>query len=190
VRSLFEQTYKPILLEKYPEQEKINHALLPIFCFPEGIRLSKELKGFITFNFILTQENGNRVYANCLCFKELLDQSIRNKISPQSNENIFYEKAVCLLSRHRYTDEFSECLKHLYRLSMSKNDVPFHKVIWSFVNNMVLPKEIGINGLSYSYGGSNINFDTFSSYPMVSVFNIRFRKGRYIVSLNFSHCIP
>jgi hypothetical protein len=73
---------------------------------------------------------------------------------------------------------------------MSKNDVPFHKVIWSFVNHMVLPKEIGINGLSYSYGGSNINFDTFSSYPMVSVFNIRFRKGRYIVSLNFSHCIP
>lgn len=51
---------------------------------------------------------------------------------------------------------------------MSKNDVPFHKVIWSFVNHMVLPKEIGINGLSYSYGGSNINFDTFSSYPMVS----------------------
>jgi hypothetical protein len=34
---------------------------------------------------------------------------------------------------------------------------------------MVLPKEIGINGLSYSYGGSNINFDTNASYPIISV---------------------
>ena len=72
---------------------------------------------------------------------------------------------------------------------MSKNDVPFHKVVWSYVNHMVLPKEIGINGLSYSYGGSNINFDTYSSYPIVSVFDIRYRKERYIVSLNFFHCI-
>ncbi len=72
---------------------------------------------------------------------------------------------------------------------MSKNDVPFHKVVCSYVNHMVLPKEIGINGLSYSYGGSNINFDTYSSYPMVSVFNLRYRKERYIVSLNFFHYI-
>lgn len=42
----------------------------------------------------------------------------------------------------------------LYRLSMSKNDVPFEKVITSFVDNMIAPKEIGLNGLSYTYGGT------------------------------------
>jgi hypothetical protein len=52
---------------------------------------------------------------------------------------------------------------------MSKNDVPFHKVVSSFVDNLVLPKELGINGMSYSYGGSNINFDTNPSYPIISV---------------------
>lgn len=52
---------------------------------------------------------------------------------------------------------------------MSKNDVPFHKVVMSFVNNMVLPKEVGVNGLSYSYMGSNINFDTNPTYPIISV---------------------
>lgn len=59
---------------------------------------------------------------------------------------------------------------------MSKNDVPFHHVVLSFVNNMVLPKEIGTNGLSYSYGGSNINFDTNAIYPIVSVRSFRHRK--------------
>jgi hypothetical protein len=52
---------------------------------------------------------------------------------------------------------------------MSKNDVPFHKVIFNYVNSMVLPQEIGVNGLSYSYGGSNINFDTHAAYPIISV---------------------
>ena len=52
---------------------------------------------------------------------------------------------------------------------MSKNDVPFHKVIGCFVNGLVLPKELGINGMSYSYGGSNVNFETNPTYPIISV---------------------
>jgi len=71
---------------------------------------------------------------------------------------------------------------------MSKNDVPFHKVVSSFVENLVLPKELGINGMSYSYGGSNINFDTNPSYPIISVKIDLYRKDRYIVSLNFYLC--
>lgn len=68
---------------------------------------------------------------------------------------------------------------------MSKNDVPFHRVIMSFVSNMQLPKEIGVNGLSYSYGGSNINFDTHAAYPIVSVLNNLYRSDQYIVFLSF-----
>jgi hypothetical protein len=90
VKSLFEQTFKPVLLEKYPEENKINQTLLPIFCFPEGIHLSKELKGFITFNFVLTQENGDRIYANCLSFKESLDESIKSKLSLNISDKIYY----------------------------------------------------------------------------------------------------
>lgn len=51
---------------------------------------------------------------------------------------------------------------------MSKNYVPFHKVIGCFVNGLVLPKELGINGMSYSYGGSNVNFETNPTYPIIS----------------------
>ena len=111
-----------------------------MFCFPEGIHLSKELKGFISFNFVLTLETGERIYANCLSFKECLEENLKNKLNLNTPDKIYYEKAICLLSKYRYTDEFSECLKHLYRLSMSKNDVPFHKVVMNYVNSMVLPK--------------------------------------------------
>jgi len=69
---------------------------------------------------------------------------------------------------------------------MSKNDVAFHKVVSSFVDNLILPKELGINGMSYSYGGGNINFDTNPSYPIISVNILISRKDRYIVSLNSS----
>lgn len=177
-----------MLLERLPEEGGPNLSLLPMFCFPEGIRLSRELKGFITFTFVLTQENGDRVYANCLCFKEALEESLKIKLNLPPSDRVYYEKAICLLSRERYTDEFAECLKHLYRLSMSKNDVPFHRVIRNFVESMQLPKEVGINGLSYSYGGSNINFDTNPTYPIVSVSMLQCRKGLFIACSSFCHC--
>ena len=70
---------------------------------------------------------------------------------------------------------------------MSKNDVPFHRVISSFVDGLVLPKELGINGISYSYGGSNINFDTSPSYPIVSVIYLLSRKEPSIAFSSFYH---
>ena len=104
------------------------------------------------------------------------------------NDRIYYEKAICLISRYRYTDEFAECLKHLYRLSMSKNDVPFHRVVSSFVDNLMVPKELGLNGMSYSYGGSNINFETNPHYPSFSVFDMIYRKGQFTVCSNSCRC--
>lgn len=114
-----------------------------------------------------------------------MEDYMKEQLGLPLSEKIYYEKAMCLISRNRYTDQFGECLKHLYRLSMSKNDVAFHKVISSFVDNLILPKQLGINGMSYSYGGSNINFDTNPSYPIVSVILTLCRKDPFIVCLNF-----
>lgn len=152
--------------------------MIPLFCFPEGIHLARELKGFINFNFVLTTEVGDRFYCNCLTFKEGLSQGRKEELGLPVADQVYYEKALCILSKHRYTDEFEECLRHLYRLSMSKNDVPFHKVVASFVENLRLPKEkeLGLNGMSYSYGGSNINFETNPPYPIISVLRLLSRK--------------
>ena len=52
---------------------------------------------------------------------------------------------------------------------MSKNDKPFDRVVANFVDQLVLPRDLGSNGVSYSYGGSNINFTTNPPYPIISV---------------------
>jgi hypothetical protein len=177
VRSPLEQTFRAVLSEKYPEDYSgVTLSMLPLFCFPEGIRLGKELKGFINFNFILTTELGDRFYCNCLTFKENLEQSLKEELGLPPADPVYYEKAICLISKHRYTDEFADCLRHLYRLSMSKHDVPFHRVVSSFVEGLRVPKELGINGMSYSYGGSNITFETNPPYPIVSVLSAPLRK--------------
>ncbi len=49
-------------------------------------------------------------------------------------DKIYYDKGLCLISKYQFSDQFSECLQHLYRLSMSKNDQPFYKVTENFVN--------------------------------------------------------
>lgn len=43
-----------------------------MFCFPNGIKLVKEIRGFATFNFMFTLENAERIYITCLIFKENL----------------------------------------------------------------------------------------------------------------------
>lgn len=164
--------------------------MMPLFCFPEGIRLARELKGFINFNFILTTETGDRFYCNCLTFKESMESSMKEAIGLSAQDSIYYEKTLCLVSKQRYTDEFAESLKHLYRLSMSKNDVPFDRVVASFVDGLCLPKDLGINGMSYSYGGSNINFETNPAYPIISVPPVLYRKDPFTASSSFCPSRP
>ena len=74
-------------------------------------------------------------------------------------EKIYYDKGFCVISNYRFSDELSECLQHLYRLSMSRNDQPFHKVAANFIDELKMPNKIQQYGFSYSYSGCNINFD-------------------------------
>ena len=56
----------------------IHYKSFHEFCFPEGVVLSKRIigYGYSIFNFILTQEDGTRIYVNCLKFKEKLEDNI------------------------------------------------------------------------------------------------------------------
>lgn len=52
---------------------------IPMFCFPKGISLRRMMSPPIIFSFILTREDGARVYGTTLVFDEefpieLLDQ--------------------------------------------------------------------------------------------------------------------
>lgn len=74
MKGIIEQTFKPTLAEKYCSNQntQVNFSQLPMFCFPNGIKLVKEIRGFATFNFMFTLENAERIYITCLIFKENL----------------------------------------------------------------------------------------------------------------------
>jgi hypothetical protein len=78
--------------------------MIPLFCFPEGVHLAKELKGFISFNFMLTTETGERYHCICLTFKETMSGGMKEELGLAGVDAIYYEKALCLVSKQRYTD--------------------------------------------------------------------------------------
>lgn len=75
------QRYEPSVIFQHSMRNKstlIHYNSFHEFCFPEGVQLHKQILGYgySIFNFILTQEDGNRVYVNCLKFKEKLNENI------------------------------------------------------------------------------------------------------------------
>ncbi len=69
---------------------------------------------------------------------------------------------------------------------MSKSDIPFWRVIQTFVQQMKMPPvvEQGEVGLVYGYGGIRVNFSTNRRYPFVSVIYHLYSKEHCILYLN------
>lgn len=68
------QYFEPQVIFQHSMKNKttlINYNSFHSFCFPEGVILEKKIIGcgYSIFNFILTQEDGTRIYVNCLKFK-------------------------------------------------------------------------------------------------------------------------
>ena len=59
-----------------------------MFCFPEGINIREEKDTPKKFNFVLTDEVGERTFASVLIFWEKLNDDIRKSIIPIYNEQI------------------------------------------------------------------------------------------------------
>ena len=78
-------TYTPEVLDQYPQSDSFNNSV-SMFCFPEGINISEKEKEPTKFNFILTDEIGERTYGSCLIFWEKLRDNLRLAFEPIYNE--------------------------------------------------------------------------------------------------------
>jgi hypothetical protein len=103
---------------------KINYESFHQLCFPEGVALHKNILGYgySIFNFILTQEDGTRIYVNCLKFKEKLEPHVLASLPSNcihthihNRDVLFTEKTLCLLSKYCYTEFFHNLLEELFR---------------------------------------------------------------------------
>lgn len=147
-----------------------------MFCFPEGIQLTKEVINPICFSFILTDANGDRSYCTCLQFSEEATNDTLNILGYHlgKQEPIFTQKAIVIGSAFPFLDEYKVILKNLYRISLSKQEIPLQDVIKHMVDDVKLPeyKDRGTCGVQYQIGVDTILFADSLQYPHVSSFSL------------------
>ena len=94
----------PAILDTYPNNEEPNQSV-GLFCFPEGIQIKDKFEQIKCFNFVLTDELGERTYGSTLNFMEEISISLREAFIPtydDPNKTFYCQKAICILSKYPF----------------------------------------------------------------------------------------
>lgn len=133
------------------------------------------------FSFILTNEQGNRVYGACLTMYEPLPKHLKEKLEPSYNikeANILGPKALCIISCYSFISQYKEILKQLYRLHLSHSAIPIERYICNFTDEIPTPAK-GRDLVQYEMGSSLISFcrplDQIPPYASVPFLQLRYR---------------
>lgn len=97
------------------------------FCFPFGCSLETSSASSSLYNFILTDEYGQKIYCGCFRIYEVY------------NSSVFVPKCLVLVSRYPFLGTFKKVLKHFYYLSKQKLVLPLEVYIAHFVLQVPLP---------------------------------------------------
>ena len=181
--------YTPEVIDQYPQTDSINNSVA-MFCFPEGIKVMEKEFEPTKFNFILTDEIGERTYASCLIFWEKLSDNLRHAIEPIYEEMIekteeelakekknnqikhvkkfklkeyYAPKALIVLSKFPF---FSNCilfLKELYKIFLSSSTlIPLERAICGFVDSLY--KQSYTQLIRFSLNNSILDFYFIPKY--------------------------
>ena len=149
--------YNPEIIDQYPNNDNINNTI-SMFCFPEGIYFLEKQLPPNKFNFVLTDENGDRTYCSVLIFWEKLNDEMRKNFEPIYEENIektadeiknniyknkkklkeyYVPKALCILSKFPFFSNNIKFLKNLYKIfNSSSTKIPLERAISCYVNSL------------------------------------------------------
>ena len=149
--------YNPEILDQYPQNENENNAV-SMFCFPEGIYFLEKKIAPEKFNFVLTDETGERTYGSTLIFWEKLSDNIRNLMEPIFEEEVqlteeeiksnlyktnkkfkkyYAPKALCILSKFPFFSNNVTFLKELYKIfTSSSTNIPLERAINGYVDSL------------------------------------------------------
>jgi hypothetical protein len=97
------------------------------------------------FNFILTNDEGTRVYVSVLTLKENpMDPQLEPALKAFNISNvkdILVPKALIIVSHYSFTQNFREFLKSLYSIHLSKSPLPLERIITNFVDEVPRPNK-------------------------------------------------
>ena len=134
--------YLPEILDSYPNKESQNQAV-SLFCFPEGIQIKDKFESLKCFNFVLTDEFGERLYGSTLIFSQEISIALREAFIPTYDDptkTFYIQKAICVLSKYPFYYNCLLFLKELYNIvdSKIKNKIPIERIICTFVDSLYI----------------------------------------------------
>ena len=168
-KSPYSYKYMPEVLDSYPMKEKLNQSI-GLFCFPEGIQINDR---FITpkcFNFVLTDEFGERTYGSSFVFVQEITIRLREAFVPtyEPNDKTFYcPKAICILSKYPFYYNCLLFLKEIYNIIQPKSSfkIPIERAICSFVDSLYIQTYDKL--LRFKINDKNLDFYRIANYGKI-----------------------
>ena len=160
-------SFKAELIEKFPREDYSDSPLnqaIHMFCFTEGIKLSREQLSPTVFSFILTTVDENtkkvpRIFVTCLIFYEIISESIAKQLNIMlsGTNKVYMPKAISLVSHWPFIEQYREILKEIYRLHLSTYEIPLERVICNLIQEVPLPDQ-GLTCVQYNIGRQKLYF--------------------------------
>ena len=165
-KSPYSYKYLPEILDSYPNNEAQNKAL-SMFCFPEGVQIKEEFDTPKCFNFVLTDELGERTYGSAFIFLEEIPISLKESFQPSydpPDKKIYYQKAICVLSKYPFNYNCLLFLKEIYNIShpQSSGKIPIERAICTFVDSLYIQSYDKL--LRFNINNRNLDFYRIANY--------------------------
>ena len=189
------------------ETSSIHPKAICQFCFPRGLELSSSEKPPTNFTSILTDGSGRRHYVVVLTLTEQLTTLYRtllflgitmpdtdtdtdttkktnklNKPNPpwlmDPNLPVYCPRALCIISRYPFLQQFDVFLKQLVRISLSSAPVPIERYMANFCAETPVPPR-GMTSVQVTVADLPLRFQRPppNQLPMIEpeCFNMLFR---------------
>lgn len=188
---------QPSIIDRYPREEREDVSFpqgIALFCFPNGLTVSKVEKAPSFHSFVHTSEEGSRILGCCLTFYEKLTaaqiKSIKLCLNPDTTENSFENdkfrtyiegyylpKCMCITSNWPFVTAFKSVLCELFRITLSPSSIPLERYICNFIDDVPSPPA-GIVDITFYLGEKDITFkcppanqpNVWTGLPVYSLF--------------------
>ena len=163
--------FKETIIQRYPVTDRLNQQLpegLPIFCFPNGVRLLEFAKTPTFHTFVHTSEGGTRRLGLCLTFYRKINKSQLSSLENIIKElqlakpkvdlhSLYVPYCVCLVSYWPFVSSFKKFLCQLYQMSLGPCPIPIERYICNFIDDVPAPPAGRID-VTYFLGDQSISF--------------------------------
>lgn len=110
---------------------------------------------------MLTDSGGQRIYGTALTFDETLSPELRAQVRAKGHvhvDQVFSQKAICVLSHFSFLESFKEVLKQLYRIHLSHTPVPIERFVVNLLEEIPVPDKAGAVQVLHEIGNQPVPF--------------------------------